>query len=186
MNKSEFLAELKKHLHRLPKKELEAAVADYEEHFEHGVFKGRSEEDIAKNLGSPKKIASELLTEYFLEHAEQNRSYPSMTRAVFASLGLGFLNLVFVLAPFLTIVSMVISLYTVSAAFVISPLAVFVTIFISNDNWQSILLLFFVTTGLLGIGLVLGTVTTYFSKKFFYWFSRYLKSNQRIIRGENK
>lgn len=185
MNKNEFLAELRRNLQRLPKEEQEAAIADYEEHFEHGVFKGRSEEDIAKSLGSPKKIARELLTEYHLEHAEQNRSYSSMTRAVFASLGLGFINLVFVLAPFLTIVAIVISFYAVSFAFVISPLAVFITLF-SDDSWQSVLLLFFVTIGLLGVGLVLGTVTTYFSKKFFYWFTRYLKSNQRIIRGENK
>jgi uncharacterized membrane protein len=185
MKKNEFISELTRHLQKLPKSEQEAAIADYEEHFEHGVFEGRSEEDIAKNLGNPRKIARELITEYHLEHAEQNNSYSSIMRALFASLGLGFLNLVFVLAPFVAIVAVVIASYAVSFAFVISPLAVFVTLF-GDDSWSSILLLLFVTLGLLGIGLVLGTITTQFSKKFFQWFTDYLKSNLKIIRGEGK
>ncbi|WP_028776590.1 DUF1700 domain-containing protein [Shimazuella kribbensis] len=185
MNKNEFLSELNRHLQKLPKSEQEAAIEDYEEHFEHGVFEGRSEADIATSLGNPRKIARELVTEYHLEHAEQHNSYYSITRAVFAFLGLGFLNLVFVLAPFIAIVAVIIASYAVSFVFVISPLSVFVALF-GDDSWQSILLLLFATLGLLGVGLILGTVTTKFSKIFFQWFTRYLKSNQRIIRGERK
>jgi uncharacterized membrane protein len=185
MNKNEFFSQLKIHLQKLPKDEQEAAIADYEEHFEHGLFKGRTEEEIAHSLGNPKKIARELVTEYHLEHAEQNSSYTSITRAVLTSLGLGFLNLVFVLAPFIAIVVVIISFYAVSLAFVLSPLSIVVTLF-SGDSWQSVLLLGFITLILLGIGLVLGAWNTYFSKKFINWFTRYLKSNKRILRGESK
>jgi uncharacterized membrane protein len=186
MNKTEFFKELTKQIQKLPKTERDNIIEDYEEHFEHGVFEGRTEEEIAKKLGNPRKIARELITEYHLDHAEQNRSYSSMVRAIFTSFGLGFFNLVFVLAPFIAIIAVVIACYAVSFAFVVSPLSVLVVALFADDSWQSILLLFFVTLGLLGVGLVLGTATTYFSKKFTYWFTRYAKSNLNIIRGENK
>jgi uncharacterized membrane protein len=183
MNKSEFLSELKKHVQKLPKSEQEAVFSDYEEHFEHGVFEGRSEEEIAKSLGHPKRIARELLTEYHLIRAEQTHSYVSVIRVVFTSLGLGLLNLIFVLAPFLVILSILIACYAVSLAFVISPLSLFFYLS-SQVGWQSLLLLFFITLGLLGTGLLFGTSTTILTKKFFSGFIRYLKSNLNIIRRE--
>src|SRR4051812_45248080 len=109
MNKNEFLSELRHQLQKLPKSEQESALTNYEEHFEHGIFEGRNEEDIAKNLGNPKKIARKLITEYYLEHLDQNNSYKSITRAVIMSLGLGFLNLIFVLAPFIAIIAVIIA-----------------------------------------------------------------------------
>jgi uncharacterized membrane protein len=185
MIKTEFLLELRKHLKKLPQDEREAAVADYEEHFEHGIFKGRSEDEITRSLGNPKKIAIELVTDYYLEQAQQTHSYTSLSRAVFASLGLGFLNLVFVLGPFIVISVFIVAFYVVAFALILTPLAVIFSLFSGNGVAQSILH-GFASLALAGLGLAIGTGNTYFAKSFFGWFARYIKSNLRIIRGEVK
>lgn len=182
MNRTEFLSELKKQLQQLPEAEQDTALADYKEHFDHGMFEGRSEEEIAAKLGSPKKIARELLTEYHLTRAEQSHSYMSIIRAVFTSLGLGLLNLIFVLAPFLVVSSLLIAGYVVSIGLALSPITILLAI-ISQPSWQSLLLLGFITLGLFGAGLLLGTGTIIATKKFFNGFTHYLKSSLTNIRG---
>lgn len=183
MNKNEFLAQLRKSLQKLPIEEQESTIADYEEHFGHGVFKGRTEEEITTSLGEPKKIAIELITEYYLENAQQTKTYTNLSRAVFASIGLGFLNLIFVLAPFVAVVAVIIALYAVSFALIISPLTIIFTAF-SGYAYSTVFLVGFITLSLLGLGLIIGVMNMYFARKFFGWFSHYLKSNLQIIRGE--
>jgi len=55
MNKDDYLKELTRLLWKLPKDERDDVVSDYHEHFIIGIEKGRSEEEIAKALGNPKK-----------------------------------------------------------------------------------------------------------------------------------
>lgn len=59
MNKREFLDLLRYYLRSYPANIINDMVADYEEHFRIGIENGKSEEDIAKELGSPKDIAEE-------------------------------------------------------------------------------------------------------------------------------
>ena len=55
MNKDDYLKELTRLLWKLPKDERDDVVSDYHEHFIIGIEKGRSEEEIAKAVGNPKK-----------------------------------------------------------------------------------------------------------------------------------
>ena len=57
MNKKEYLAKLRMYLQGLPISELEDIISDYEEHFNIGISKGKSEEEISKELGDPKEVA---------------------------------------------------------------------------------------------------------------------------------
>ena len=62
MNRREFIARLKEEISRLPQEEIEAAVEYYEEYFdEAGADK---EQDVLERLGSPKKVASQIKSEY--------------------------------------------------------------------------------------------------------------------------
>ena len=59
MKKKEFLDLLRYYLRNLPNNVVNDIISDYEEHFICGMQAGRSEEDIAKELGEPEKIAKE-------------------------------------------------------------------------------------------------------------------------------
>ncbi|ABW17651.1 DUF4097 family beta strand repeat-containing protein [Alkaliphilus oremlandii] len=57
MNREEYLKQLKAALKSLPEDELQDILYDYEEHFDIGLSKGKSEKEISAELGDPKEIA---------------------------------------------------------------------------------------------------------------------------------
>lgn len=59
MNKQEFLKELKKNLRGFSQEEIDDILYDYEEHFSIGLSSGKTEEEIANDLGDPKDIAQQ-------------------------------------------------------------------------------------------------------------------------------
>lgn len=64
MNKSEFLEILKDYLKKdLSPDEVSDILRDYEEYFVDGVIEGKSDMEIIQGLGSPKSIASELISQ---------------------------------------------------------------------------------------------------------------------------
>jgi len=62
MKKREFLDLLRFYLKDMPKTVTEDIISDYEEHFAIATEKGKSEEDICKELGSPEVIAKEYIS----------------------------------------------------------------------------------------------------------------------------
>ena len=64
MNKNEYLNALRISLQSLPPEELEDILSDYEEHFNIGLSKGKSEEEISKELGNPKEISKNYKSTY--------------------------------------------------------------------------------------------------------------------------
>lgn len=185
MTKDKFFAELEDQLQRLPKSEREEILADYEEHFEHGRLKGRTEHEIATGLGSPKKIARELIADYHISQATENQSYPSLFRAFYTSIGLGLFNLVFMLGPFIAMLAVVFSGYVVSLAFVLTPFAGIASL-AWEENMATGFLNLFITLVLAGLGLLLGVAMKRVSQKFLGWMTRYVQSNLRVIKGENR
>ncbi|WP_044640978.1 DUF1700 domain-containing protein [Risungbinella massiliensis] len=185
MTKDKFFAELEDQLRKLPKIEQEEILADYEEHFEHGRLKGRTEHEIATGLGSPKKIARELMADYHIGQAKENQSYPSLFRAFYTSIGLGFFNLVFLLGPFIAMLALIFSGYVVSLAFVLTPFASIAS-FIWVESIAEGFLNLFVTFVLAGLGLLIGVAMKHVSQKFLGWMTRYVQSNLNVIKGESK
>lgn len=62
MKKREFLDLLRFYLRDMPKTVTDDIISDYEEHFAIATEKGKSEEDICKELGSPEAIAKEYIS----------------------------------------------------------------------------------------------------------------------------
>ncbi len=92
MTKEQFLKQLQAGLKKLPQEERKDIIHDYEEHFFIGKEDGKTEEEIAKSLGSPQQITKELIASYHLEKVEKNRTTGNILRAVWAVIGLGFFN----------------------------------------------------------------------------------------------
>lgn len=63
MNKEQFLMELQGHLSVLPPEEYHELMEDYEAHFAFGLQNGKTEQEIARELGDPYELAQEALRE---------------------------------------------------------------------------------------------------------------------------
>lgn len=178
MNKKTYLNELAKELKSLPLNEQREVLEDYEEHFNMAQESGRSDEDIISGLGSPRKIAKELLAQSEISRAEEDPSLRSVTRAVFATLGLGLFNLIFVLAPFIVLILIPVVLIIVSGALLISPFL----LLIQDGLTVTFLKEIFLILGLIGIGLLFFAGALKASRVVYKMTLSYLTFNLRIIR----
>lgn len=97
MTRQAFVTRLREGLRGLPPSLINDIVADYENHFAEGLAAGRSEEDVAAALGDPGRLARELRAEHGLKRWEEQRSASSGAGAVFAVIGLGAIDLLFLL-----------------------------------------------------------------------------------------
>jgi len=97
MTRQAFMARLREGLRGLPPSAVADIVADYENHFNEGEAAGRSEADVAAALGDPGRLARELRAEKGLRRWEEERSASAGAGAVFAVLGLGAIDILFLL-----------------------------------------------------------------------------------------
>ena len=100
MNKADFLDILCRRLAGLPESEIDEIIADYARHFDDGIAAGRSEEEIARALGDPMRLARELRAEAGFRRWEQSRTPANFAAAVFGFVALVAVDFVFLL-PFL-------------------------------------------------------------------------------------
>lgn len=98
MNKEEFLKLLKFELQAKGVSGIDDIMTDYEEHFSHGLSKGKSEEEISKNLGSPLTLASAYKTDSMIREVKNTDKGFNMKLALKVVIRL------LVLAPFNLIV----------------------------------------------------------------------------------
>jgi uncharacterized membrane protein len=101
MTRQQFINSLKGGLIGLPPETIKEIVADYEGHFDEAIAAGRNEAEVADALGDPARHAREIRAEAGLKRWETERNASSAAGAVFAALGLGAVDLIFVI-PFLT------------------------------------------------------------------------------------
>ena len=191
MNKKTFLSTLKRELDGLPKDEITDILADYKAHFAEGKKRRRKEETIAKNLGSPKSIAKQLKAEYHIRTAENSSSARDVFRAIFATVGLGFFNLVIVLGPFLALVGVLIALFATGIGLGVSGLALLIASFFLPLLQQfivgvapSALGVFFLGVGMACLGALIFIGSLFVAKGFGALTLLYLRLNLRIIRGD--
>jgi uncharacterized membrane protein len=188
MNKIEFINQMKKELQGLPDQDKHELLYDYEEHFNIGIANGRDESEIAASLGNPKVIARELKANYHITKAETEGSLNNVFRAVFASVGLGFFNLVFVLGPFIGLISVLFSLYVAGFAISFSGLVTIIggVIQIFNPGLlnmpSNFFIAFLVGLGLIALGIAFILTVQFITKHFIKLTIKYLNLNLSIIR----
>lgn len=173
---------MKKDLKGLPQAEQEELLSDYKEHFEAGKLEGRTEEEIANDLGNPTSIAKEILMNNRIEKAEQQQSFTNMIRAILATLSLSFFNLVIVLGPAIILFALYITIWCVSVSFVLGGMALLFNALFGNS--VSPLTSMFTFSALSGLGLILGVGMTYISKHLYRVSLCYIKWNVKIAKGE--
>lgn len=192
MNKKEYLFQLRRYLQGFPTDEVNDILSDYEEHFSIGVSKGKTEEEISKELGNPSDIAKTYKTTYGknphrFENTGDYTNSNDTTRKILIGFLLFFFNLIIVLGPFIVVVALLFALYVISIAFIFggfvaffgSPLVVLTPIPAPH----------FLTSLSIGLGMVaLGglalILAIYLSKLFIEFTIKYIKWNLKLINGQ--
>lgn len=181
MNKEQFLNHLHGALKRLPSSEREEILQDFREHFEIGISEGKTEEEIAKGLGTPQQIAKEMVATFHLEQVQETATTGNVLRAVWAVIGLGFFNLVIVLGPFIALLGIVFSGWAAGVACLLNPILYLVNVAIYPEIFE--LYQLFLTIAFSGIGIFVIIGMFYVTKWFMKGFVRYLQFNVRMVKG---
>ena len=194
LNKKEFKSVMKKELSGLPKDEREDILLEYEVHFSEESKKGKSEEVICKELGSPKELAKMYKVNVLIQEAEDNVSTNNILRAVLASIGLGLFNLILVLGPFLGLLGLLVGIFAASLGLVFVGLVLFADALFGPLNSAFVQMPYVLAieplfTGPLGVGIfaigilifILGIV---FGRLIYRLSIKYLKFNLKMIKGK--
>lgn len=186
MNREEYLRILKSSLHNLPTSEIEDILSDYEEHFHIGISKGKSEEEISKELGSPRDIANNYKTVYKpdLNQSSYNSSTNNdNTHKILIGILLIFFNLIIVLGPYLGIVGILFASYVSSGSFIFAGIALlFGSPFMLFTPIPSphILTSLSFGVGLIGLGILGIILSIYLTKQLYKLTLRYINWNMKL------
>jgi len=197
MNKKEFLESLRNQLKKIPKEEIDEILQDYSDHITIGMENGRNEEELIKSLGDPKEIAKQMNANYHIKNAETKTSASNIFRAFYATAGLGFFNLIFVLPFFIIILALLFVVFAVPLALISAGIIV---IIVSVGNFLAPEYFFknfevafsapeavgaiLISIGLVSLGLLILIAAYYASKSVFKLVLRYLKFNLKIIQNK--
>ncbi len=183
MNKQTFMSILRTQLKSMPEEDKKDILYDYEEHFAVGLSEGRDEEEIASSLGNPKQLAKQIKANYMITKVENEFTIGNFFQALFATIGLGFFNLVVVFGPFVAIAATLLSFVVVGIALVGSGLAVIIAMFFPQflQNAPHPLIGIFTGLGLISFGALWTIGSLYLSKWFYLLAIKYLKLNLNII-----
>lgn len=126
MTKTAYLYELEKHLKRLEPNTIKDILYDYEEHFMIGQEAGKTENEIAASLGSPKMVASQYRYEQAIDHAEKTKRPWHLINAIIVGIGLGFFNLIFVLGIYIGMIGVLIALFASGIALTVAGVSMMI------------------------------------------------------------
>ncbi|WP_461421171.1 DUF1700 domain-containing protein [Gudongella sp.] len=186
MTRNEYLSKLKSYLSDLREGELREILLDYEEHFNIGREKGKTDDEISAELGSPKEVAESILSTIHTESYNEKAAPNDGSRRFLIFLLLLGLNLVFVLGPVAAVLGVIVGIFGAGIGFVVggiglifgAPFAGFISGFVPGILTS---VSFGIGLGALGglvfiLGIVLG-------KLFYRLMSMYIDWNKRIING---
>lgn len=186
VNKTEYIKILASTLKGLPQQEKDEIIYDYEEHFRNGIERGKTEEEISISLGDPKTIARQYTALNSLKAVSDNTSTRNLLKAIFATSVLGFFNLIFVLAPFLTLAVVLLSFYLIGFAMILCgivgvvmvPIAPFTNYIELGINSFSAICF---SVAMAAFGILFFIFSCYINKLFFKLTVKYLKWNVQFI-----
>lgn len=182
MSKKAYLTTIADNIRKLPKDEQNEIMMEYEEHFENAKLRGRSEHEIAQKLGNPKLIAQEIILQYKITKAENQPSFNNLYKAVLATLGLGIVNLLCVLVPFIAGIVVIAALFIGSVYLLLSPLLLLI-----QDGFTADFVIKLPTAvGLVGFGLIILLGGIKLTTLGYRGMIAYLNINREWIRGKSK
>ncbi len=192
MKRNEYLNSLRSYLKGLPEYEIREILLDYEEHFAIGRDKGKTDEEIAVELGAPNEVADSIRQTLGKEQdssAKQPQASGSTdgARKMLILILLIGLNLVFVLGPFIGIVGFLFGIFAAGVGISVGGAAMLlgfpVTFFIPGFQPGVITVIAF-GIGLIALGILLVVLGVVLTKLLYKLASAYLAWNRRLVNGQ--
>jgi uncharacterized membrane protein len=123
MGKNDYLDALKRAMAGIPAEAQAKTLAYYEQRFIDGAAAGMSEEEVAKDLDDPKKIAMTLRANTHMDAFTQKKNPANAVRMLVSALGLAIFNL-FMVVPAMVYASLLATVYACAVAFYLFGVAV--------------------------------------------------------------
>ncbi len=191
MNKEQFLSQLRRSLSGIPEDEKKEILYDYEEHFRSGLENGQEEEEIVRSLGNPRVLGKSYRIESLLDKERGGDRASNILRAVFASLSLGFLNVIITIPLFAGLFAGLAGLWAGAVSLAVSGAAVIVGVILQplfptfiSLGALSIPFLIFSGLGISALGLLSVIGMWKLSQLFFRMTAKYVQFNVRIIKKQ--
>ncbi|MBI5974772.1 DUF1700 domain-containing protein [Staphylococcus canis] len=127
MDKITYLNELEQRLHKLPASRVDEIMSLYEQYFFEAEKKGKSAKEIVQTLDSPKKVAKQNYATYAVKKAQHKPDIPHILRALFATIGMSIITLIFVLIPLLFTLLFITIGVLISVGMVLAPIIILVS-----------------------------------------------------------
>lgn len=193
MTKEQFMLTLKEEMRGLRQQAVEDILYDYEEHFAIGQDKGKSEAEIATALGNPREIAAQYRLQRAVRQAEESKAPRNLLRAIFAGVGMGLFNLIFVLGVYLALFGVLIGLLISAVAVCAAGFLVMLKSFIPGlFMWVNVsfdfgfmtgrVAGFFAGVGTTALGLLLLLFTMKLAELLYKGTLAYVKANITIVK----
>ncbi|WIV19015.1 DUF1700 domain-containing protein [Paenibacillus polygoni] len=211
MNRLQFMNRMKEGLVPLEAQERAELLSDYEQHFDMGLSEGKSEIEIAVELGNPEDLIKEALGDRYFQdfqdrellsqgrvHNEEqipnnksSQGSPALpketsnqgtTARFFRATGLVFLNLLLALPIALTIWALWISVAGISVSGILAPLLAILDFIMVHQ--QVVLPELFVSLVFLGLGILVGIFALWSMRRLGQWTAGYFKWNRTVLKGE--
>lgn len=126
MTRQAFIARLREGLKGLPQQTIDDIVVDYETHFIDGEAAGRTEDEVASALGDPGRLAREVRAESSLSRWREERSPSAAAGAIIAVLGLGAIDLFFLLPILMGVAGTIFGLFIAAIVIFVAGVVCFV------------------------------------------------------------
>ncbi len=181
MTRQQFMNRLRNGLVGLQPKTIDEIAADYEGHFDEGIAAGRSELEVADALGDPERHAREIRAEAGLKRWETERNASAAAGAVFAVLGLGALDLIFLLPILLGVIGVLFAFYCVAVAL----FGVGAFVMVAGPIWvfgAPIAALILTGIGLMALGVFFGAASTLVTIAFINVMVWYGRLHMRLLK----
>lgn len=182
MNKHEFIETLRHYLAPLPADERNELLRDYEAHFIYGQQSGKTEVEIARELGEPLALAREAVGADFLPPPPWIRPRRDIPRFIAVTIMLFFMNLMLAIPIGASIWAVFISLCATTLAFVLAPVAFVIETALYGQFLTGKM---FFAIGMTGIGMLLSIAAFYLGKKLILITVQYGKWNYKTWRGRS-
>ena len=188
MNRDDFLKQLRQSLYGLSEEEIQDIILDYEEHFQIALSKGKTEEEISKELGNPRDIANNYInsaTGTTREETIVSNSNNNSRKFVLLAL-LGIFNLIIVLGPYIGIIGILLGFFGLGIGFFFAGIGILFGVpFMalgSIGQFHGLTVIAF-CIGFMGLGVLVVLLGVYLAKLLYKLTMKYIQWNIDVING---
>lgn len=153
LNKITYLNELEYRLDKLPSRQVDEIMSQYENIFYEEGAKGKTDKDIIRKLDTPKKIAKQKYAAYAVKNAERKPDFKHILSALIATIGISLITLLIVMIPLLIVLLIILVGTFISIGMVLAPVLVIISSIWVGLQYFSLSNLIF-SISFLGLGII--------------------------------